>query len=180
MKRAFLDMDGVLVDFIQGMIDVHNLGKTIDELYFDYPGEWDVTKILKMAAPAFWKPINEEFWAKLEWMPDGERLLKIVEDRFGRENVCLLTSPCANYGCYDGKMRWIERHLPKHYKRHLMVGGMKHLCASQNVVLIDDSDANIDKFRDHGGHGILVPRIWNSAHNLRELAAERVALLLRA
>ncbi len=32
------------------------------------------------------------------------------------------------------------------------------------ALIIDDSDANIDKFREWGGRGLLVPRPWNTLH----------------
>lgn len=164
MDSVLLDMDGVLVNFIQGALDVHDIQKTPEEIYGNDLGNCDLLQLLKMTAVAFWKPMNEEFWAKLDWMPDGAKILEIVERWCGRDNICLLTDPGPNYGAVDGKKRWIERHLPRHYKDSVLFGSRKWVCAHSNSILIDDSDKNINRFIEKGGNTILLPRIWNSFH----------------
>ena len=43
------------------------------------------------------------------------------------------------------------------------LGAKKHLMAG-NGILIDDSPANVNKFRQYGGHAILVPSNWNTSN----------------
>jgi len=164
---GLLDMDGVIVDFVRGSLEVHNLKMTTEELYKDHYGQWDFVSILGMSDAAFWKPMNEEFWAKLEWTHDGETILKMVEARFGQKNVVIVTSPSQNYGCHSGKLRWMERHLPRHYSRPSghMFGSLKHLLSNPNHMLIDDRDANLDSFANYNNGKIChVPRLWNKHH----------------
>lgn len=183
MKKCLLDMDGVLVNFVKGSLDIHNISTSVDEMYANHPGEWDFVKILGMSPPAFWKPMDEEFWAKLEWMPDGQDILRMVEQRFGQENVVIVTSPSSNYGCHAGKLRWMERHLPRHYSKSKghMFGSLKWLMSNPNHILVDDHNENVDAFASYNGGQIChVPRIWNrlheQRHRTREFVAERLGL----
>lgn len=172
--HVVLDLDGVLVDFVQGALDVHNIKTSIEELYRENFGEWDIVKILGMSAPAFWRPMDFEFWSKLEWTCDGQEILALIEKMVGRENITLWTSPSQNYGCHDGKLRWVERHLPRHYKHNIIFGAKKELGASCDTILIDDSDKNVSRFVSRNGHGVLVPRIWNSEHHNRNFALTQI------
>ncbi len=165
--QILLDLDGVLVDFIRGIIEIHDLRVSTEELYQYHLGSPDVTEIVQMSPPAFWKPCDFEFWSKLEWMPDGQEILTYVEQRFGRESITLWTSPSLNYGCIEGKLRWVERHLPRYYKHNVIFGSKKHLGARPDTILIDDSDVNEIKFLERGGKCAKPPRIWNSLYHDR-------------
>jgi hypothetical protein len=174
--NCLLDLDGVLVNFVQGSLDIHGIKMDAEMLYSGNEGKWDFVQILGMMQPAFWKPMDEEFWAKLDPMPDCFQILELVENRFKRENVMILTSPSSNYGCHAGKIRWMERHLPRHYSKTAghMFGSRKELLARPNNVLVDDRDKNVDDFTSHGGRAILVPRIWNRLHDIRHTALDCV------
>lgn len=169
-----LDMDGVLVDFVKGIIEIHDLQTTAEELYAGRPG-YDIVEVVGMSGPAFWKPCDEEFWAKLDWMPDGREIFEIVESTFGRDRIKICTKPSPNYGCMPGKLRWIERHLPKHYKNpeNFIFTGCKHASAKGNT-LIDDSDSNVSEFRRAGGISYIVPRVWNQWHHLRNITVHHL------
>lgn len=148
---CFLDMDGVLVDFSGAVENAY--GIKMDRWDFDdfIPG---VTK------EEFWLSCTEEFWANLPWTEEGKDILRIVENFFGKDNICLLTTPCLTKGSMEGKRRWIEKHLPGYLDQFLM-GKPKHFCAGPQSILIDDSDKNINKFLYYGGRAILIPRPWN-------------------
>ena len=88
----------------------------------------------------------------------------------------ILTCPSLDPGCLDGKVRWLHRHLGRSF-RDFLIGPSKHLLARPEFVLIDDSDRNIARFREHHGHGILFPQIWNANHSQSDrLAYVRDAL----
>lgn len=153
---CFLDLDGVLVDFVSGALALH--GKTLD------PAEvrWDFMAQIGFAgvdAPRFWEPLGRAFWAGLGWTHEGRALLSEIERLFG-ENVAILTSPCETDGCIDGKRDWIKRHLPA-YRRRLIVGSPKELLAAPGKILVDDHDGNEQAFAAKDGATILVPRPWN-------------------
>lgn len=163
--RCFIDLDGVLVEFVRGMVKAHGLPS---DPYDDpkWAGEYLLTKVLGIPKlHTLWKPATHKFWAELEPSPECPSILAICERIFGADNIWLLTSPSLNTGSASGKMTWIYNNLPKHYHRRFMIGPGKELCADANSVLIDDSDDVLGRFVAAGGHGVLYPRPWNSRHS---------------
>lgn len=159
--KCFLDLDGVLVDFNRGALEHHRL----KDPYLDPKnhGNWHMVQMLPITEKEFWDPLGQSFWAGLPWMPDGELILGRLEYEFGKERICLLTSPCLTPGCAEGKMDWIRKHMPA-YSRRVLIGACKEFLAGPSKYLVDDSDSNILKFGEHGGPTILIPRLWNSGY----------------
>jgi 5'(3')-deoxyribonucleotidase len=155
--NCLLDMDGVLVNFVQGTLDLHGIKKTPEEVFNDHKGEFHLSKILKMPQEVFYKDMGQDFWSSLKWLPDGRKVLSLCESTFSKENIYLCTAPIRTIGCLEGKRLWVRENMPE-YESRLIITSEKHLI---NGVLIDDADKNIDKFP---GKSILLPRLWNSRH----------------
>jgi hypothetical protein len=156
---AFLDLDGVLVDFVSGACHLHN-----QPYPFNKPenfGNYWVEKMFGITTEEFFAGMDEEWWAELQPMFDWQAVLSVVEKYFG-DNICILTSPTNNHGCLEGKRRWIEKWLPK-YRRKFLIGPPKEMCAGPGKVLVEDADEKVEKFRKAGGNAILLPRPWNSS-----------------
>lgn len=168
---VLLDMDGVIVDFHAGVFRAHGIVNPY--LNGNGRGVWDIAGLVGMAPADFWRPCGHDFWANLPWTIDGFDLLEMAERAVGAENVYLLTSPTLDAGAYSGKAAWVQGNLPDYYRR-LLVGPCKHLCASPRHLLIDDSDANVQEFTDHGGQAILVPRPWNALWSKQDEALSHV------
>lgn len=151
----FFDMDGVLSDFVSGALALH--GRT-DVPVASVP--WGIEAHLGIEPAAFWRHMGFAFWAGLAPLPDGMKLLDHALALVGAERVGLLTSPCDTPGCVEGKRAWVERHLPG-LKRRLFVGSAKELFAGPHKVLVDDHDANVDRFAAAGGAVIQPARPWN-------------------
>jgi 5'(3')-deoxyribonucleotidase len=163
--RCFVDLDGVLVDFVGGAASYYN--RTVDH----WPaGQFDIAKTLGMTSQQFWNGLNEGYWANLQPLPDAADILQLLENRFGAMNLCILSSPTRDPRSLSGKLKWIQRNLKK-YERRFLIGPSKEFCASAQTVLIDDSDRNIDRFHQAGGAAILVPRRWNSLHEIENAVA---------
>lgn len=161
--KCFLDMDGVLCDFVLAACQLHGAD---DPYKHDRNlGVWGFDKLIGVDTEAFWKPLGYEFWSTLPWMHDAGYILRLVERTFGKENVCLLTSPCDTAGCVEGKREWVKQNMPD-YSRRLLIGSAKEFCAGPNRVLIDDYDHNVKVFRAAGGEAVLVPRKWNQGYRL--------------
>jgi hypothetical protein len=172
MRRCFIDLDGVLVDFHAGAARHHGV---------PYPdpwpsGVWHVDQVLGIEHTAFWSTLDEFFWSELTPTTDGFQILSLVESVFGAERVCILSSPPRDPAALAGKCRWIQRHLPR-YDRQFLIGPCKHMVAGHDAVLVDDSDDNIHRFRRAGGTGVLVPRPWNSGY---AIPPQRVLPLLES
>ena len=164
MITVFLDMDGVLVDFVGGALDLFGSDLDIADARWNFPGQIGFTG---GEDPAFWDPLGYEFWANLEWTKEGQSLLNRLETLVGHNNIGLLSSPCHTEGCAEGKRAWIKKHLPQ-YQKHLFLGSAKHLFASRKKILVDDHDPNVENFQKYGGQSILVPRPWNSERHLTD------------
>ena len=102
-----------------------------------------------------WKKIDEagvEFWENLDLFPWTKRLISEVKKK--TDLLCFLTAPSNNPNSTIGKMSWIK----KHFKDiDFLIGQKKYYCASNNALLIDDSEKKIKLFEDHGGHVFLFP-----------------------
>ncbi len=158
--KIFLDMDGVIVDFMRGAHEFHKLN------YNPYPypkGEWEFVEHTGITPKEFWSPLSYRFWSTLPWMPDGRAIYDAVLDIHLLNDVAFLTTPTLEPGCVTGKIEWVRRHIPTMMMRTIITPA-KEMCAHPNALLIDDADHNVDKWRDNGGVAILVPRIWNSRH----------------
>lgn len=152
---CYLDMDGVLVDFVTGAHKLHGkMPFRMSEI------DWNFDKGFDIPAEKFWGDMGREFWANLDWTPEGKDLLRGIEKIFGAHNVALLSSPIQTDGCRDGKADWVRRHIPQ-YEDRLMTGRNKFLFAGPTKVLVDDHDKNLTQFCLGGGRTVRVPRPWN-------------------
>jgi hypothetical protein len=150
----FFDLDGVLADFVTGALELHGKSIPVDHV------RWDFDRQLGIEPAEFWAPMGRSFWAGLPVHCDGFELLRRAERLVPRDRIALLSSPCANDGCVEGKRDWVKRWLPEYLPR-LFVGTAKHLFASPSKILVDDHDGNIDRFVNSGGFTVTAPRPWN-------------------
>lgn len=168
--KAFIDMDGVLVDFLQGISDLHGRPNP----YLTDPksfGVWDTEQLWGISPKDFWKPVEEnsyEFWSTLKPTEEALDIVDVVCREFGVENVAILTHPSTDDGCVPGKRDWINQYFPQFEKR-VIYGGAKEFLAGPNRLLVDDKDKNVDKFREAGGQAVLLPRAWNRAYGMRTI-----------
>ncbi len=171
--KCMLDMDGVVADIVNGACKARG----VDNPYHGsskHIGSYFLAEAIGMTHDEFWN-FDFDFWANLEWMCDGKEILEFVESAFGKDNVCLLTSPVDTPGCVDGKRAWIAKNMPD-YKRRCLIGSAKEFCANPKSVLIDDHSVNTEKFEAAGGHTILVPRVWNRLHGFDTLATVKAGI----
>jgi len=161
MLKILLDLDGVLTNWEKGVCDLFGLdyGQTIDEWP---PGEFGIEHAIGISEDEIWEKIHgvgESWWAGLEEYPWARMLYggccEIADTYF-------VTSPSQHPSSLSGKLTWMQKFTGQDKFRNYMVGPKKYLCARPDQVLIDDSDKNINQFRERGGLGILFPRMNNS------------------
>lgn len=160
--KCLLDMDGVLVNFVKSACEVHGRPDPFEDK--GNWGLWDLAEYWGMPLDEWWEPFDCDFWRNLEWMPDGREIFDIVINHFGKQNVCLFSSPGLAPEALMGKKLWIMEHLPD-FKSRYIFGSKKFFLAHPDVVLIDDYNKNILEFEKHGGKAIQVPRPWNALHS---------------
>ena len=156
--RIFIDMDGVLVNFIDAAFKAHGAATP------DLRGlkAHSIQKFLDLNLPEFWAPFNTDFWANLEPYPWVDELLDALSNAIGFSNLCLLSNPGNEFGA-KGKTIWIREQLPDfYYAGQFLLGPSKHFCASPTALLIDDHKTNVNKFTAALGGAVLFPQPWNT------------------
>jgi 5'(3')-deoxyribonucleotidase len=167
----FLDMDGVLCDFVKSACALH--GQPVESVdCWDFNNKWGIT------GDELWAPIHEagaEWWADLEPYPWCHELISVVAD--ADPNFVICTTPSASPGSCAGKLEWLHRHLGPKFRRYIMACDKSPLAANGRL-LIDDGDHNCLAFQERGGDFICVPQPWNSNAEHVERRMEHVCEFL--
>jgi 5'(3')-deoxyribonucleotidase len=171
IETVFVDMDGVLADFVGGVLRLHDIPDT----QYNPQGSYDIHTYLKMSASQFWGAIDNDsrFWETLSLTPEATLLIDLLESLTSYKNIYLLSSPALHPNCFYGKAVWIKKHFPE-YLPKLILTAHKHFLAAPNRLLIDDSDSNVTKFRQAEGLAILFPRKWNERYAVHAAAFDSV------
>jgi hypothetical protein len=157
-KQVLLDLDGPLVNFIDGVRQLHPQFTTP---YRDIRWGFD-EEVFPGDRERFWGPMGFDFWADLPKTKFCDPIVDKAVELVGLENVAICTSPTQTRGSIEGKIEWAKRNLPHLMKnRQFVVTPRKQFAAGPYRILVDDRDENIDDFKYAGGHGILFPAPWN-------------------
>lgn len=162
MTICYLDMDGVIASFVDGVYEVFSVKEDPYQKAENW-GNWYVQDILGIPSETFYGRLGYDFWASLPKTKEADEIVQCVVDTFGAKNVRICTTPITQGGCYSGKFDWILRHYP-FLRRSLVTTKRKYELARPDRVLVDDSDVNIDEFNAAGGKTFLYPRPWNRRH----------------
>ena len=145
--KVYLDMDGVLADFVAGYNRVAGTSYAQDE-------ELPQSKI----DPVFVKITGTNFFETLPKYPSADALVKMIVQKFGHYNIC--SSPLRNdhENSKQHKTAWLQKHLNPQ-PREIVITPQKYKHARQPDgtpnILIDDKMKNIAPWRQAGGIGIL-------------------------
>lgn len=156
-----LDMDGVLVDFYNGCLEL--FGKNHTDLKI---GDESIRHFGdNLSDEEFYEQFDYDFWVNLKFTEEALDLVGFVVHLFGRKNVCIVSTPMRKPETVAAKLHWIQTHLPE-FSRQNLLGAPKHFCACHRTVLVDDMKKNVVPFRENGGAAIMMPRPWNERHML--------------
>lgn len=179
IKRIFLDMDGVLCNFVDATA---RLFKTTEEelLRKWEPGVYDICLPLGITTEQLWYAIGTNVhthWPNLKPYPWAKELWELCNKY---APTIILSSPSYDPGCLSGKNIWLNEHLADGEPfRKFLIGPAKEFCAAEEHLLIDDSDAQCEKFKENGGHAITFPQIWNCLHHQIDRRMNLVELAIR-
>jgi hypothetical protein len=180
IDSIILDLDDTLNSCTMHLL--HTLGCPVGpfdyrkypiEVGYDMIGAWaKLSGRDAVTAPVFWEWISRRTWKMMP--PSGQFwLIDAAASMVGKENVLIATVPTKSPDCLFGKYEWMDEHLPDWMKRQYNITPRKHRLSMPGVLLIDDHDANIKAWKERGGDAILVPRPWNSMH---EIGVDNVAV----
>jgi len=137
----YCDLDGVLVDFIGGIMNKLRISR---EPYQD-----EIDDFLSTLEGSSWK-----WWSKLEWTDNGKKLWNTLKDL----NTEIL-SACPNKCTYTpnvvkGKKMWVNKNLKLNTGINITTRKGKKKFVGERTILIDDYIKNINEWKAAGGIGI--------------------------
>jgi len=162
-KKIFLDMDGVIVDFVGAIDKIHGIK---DFREWEKIGREKYELINKM---------GEKWWSQMKWLGDGKKLWNYLKD----SDVTILSAtpqdPESRKISIQGKKNWLKKNIGSSYASNALIvlAVEKQMQAAPNHILIDDSDRNIAQWRNQGGIGILHKNTNDTIKQLERLNEER-------
>lgn len=180
----YLDLDGVLVDWLRGILTLAGVPADEHAAWRQRCTDWDAVNRLfaeaigvpeKQGMDALWAAVDEkgaDWWSDLPWTPRGRQLLVACLETGC--DVVFVTSPSRDAQSAAGKIGWLAMHvkgqdrLNRPHKRNFAICSAKHMLAGPGKLLIDDRAKNCERFEEHGGTAINWPQPWNQDHTLPE------------
>lgn len=160
--KIYVDMDGVLADFVDGVNRILGLNYS-DEKYKNDPKYRDM----------MWKAVKKysleggQLWSELNLMPDAKQLWSYVE-KYDPE--ILTASGDPKWGAEEQKRQWVPWMVGSDITVHVVrQSAMKAQFAEPNAILIDDQPKSINPFVEAGGIGILHTSAANTIKELKKL-----------
>ena len=156
-KKIFLDMDGVICDFLAEVKELFNVKN------------FEMWKDIKKT---HWKIISEkgkDFWANMSWTKDGKDLWNYLKKNYS--NIQILSAHPLDKGESEiGKREWLRKNIGANYAANAIIclGSDKQTYADINNILIDDSDRNIRQWINNNGIGILHKNTKNTINQLKK------------
>ena len=150
--KVYLDMDGVLVDFIDGVLRWYKKDRKNRTVTKEF--EAMAREVTEKSSAGKMKG----FWENLPLMPGAKRLVKWVQGRTSKADTWILSSCSGDLKyCAKEKFKWMKKHIPMIPEENIiLVMSAKHKAryAKEGDALVDDFKPNIQRWTQAGGIGI--------------------------
>jgi 5'(3')-deoxyribonucleotidase len=195
MKKIFLDLDGVIVDFKKGYVDRvneqepgfldkigyrGNFKEIEDQIRSHYesiaPNDKERNKAKYRAKAKFWSFVkgDVQWWVDLPWMPDGKELFNSLNTL--RQNGIIvefniLSAPSKSDPCVpDAKRKWLDRHnISRNFDRIVVDNDKYKFAENSDDILIDDNSKKLYDWQGAGGTPILHENTSNTLMKLNKI-----------
>ena len=161
-KILYVDLDGVLVNFIDGWMDHYFIMNRKPVTKWNFGEDYGLNR------KDFYRSITSlpiSFWSNLSPTPWATELMKVLVEElkpFEADKIMFL-SHAVSEDCRVGKQLWVNKHFPNLGDSLITVSDskLKSRFANQHSVLIDDKFENCVDFAKNGGRSWLFARPWN-------------------
>lgn len=172
IETIYLDMDGVLFDFVGAAVRVHGLYEAYERWQkTGWPeGGIHFWRACGIDDEDFWNQILVEgsrFWRCLpryEWAHELVALCQEYQHAGAELIIATSDYPCPSGYCAAGKIQALRGMFGRDFSDYF-IGRHKHKLASPRAVLIDDQESNLEAFSAAGGHAVPFPQPWNRWHD---------------
>ncbi|MDP2652058.1 MAG: hypothetical protein Q8O94_02890 [bacterium] len=154
-KIVFIDVDGVLADFVSGVQKLFKFDPS-DLKHYDIPAH------LGMDHEFFWKSIQiqkKHFWRDLNVLPGAESLMETIFLSNCKQYLCTSVRPWPE--AFAGRLEWVQRWFPGFQEHLIYIKDKALLARDKNTILIDDYIENVKSFKHAGGAALLYPATYN-------------------
>lgn len=147
---VFLDLDGVLVDYLTGIREALKMPIESIEYFINHPEQYTLDLFDEaMGGEEKRKEIQNslpfDFWYNLQKFPWADELITKLKANFP---LCFLTSPGLSVESPKGKSKWQRDY---YADIPIIIARNKWLIAGPNKALIDDDEFQSSSFNKHGG-----------------------------
>lgn len=165
IDNIYMDMDGVLTNFLQAYLTKIN---RLD-LYDDWPmWEYNIPTATGQTDEEFFAAIDgdEDFWIDMAFWIEPKKLIWHCQ-RYANVHICTMPTRCPM--SLSGKRKWVDKYISK--MMPMITIGDKSLLANNRSLLIDDNLDNVFRFAAAGGKVIHAdgPHVVNAPPNLEDL-----------
>ena len=161
-KILYVDLDGVLVDFVGGWMDHYFIMNRKPVTKWNFGEDYGLNR------KDFYRSITSlpiSFWSNLSPTPWATELMKVLveELKFYEADKIMFLSHAVSEDCRVGKQLWVNKHFPDLGDSLITVSDskLKSRFANQHSILIDDKFENCVDFAKNGGRSLLFARPWN-------------------
>ena len=170
-KTVFFDMDGVLVNFIDGFCEYFS-EYTNSENQVNIRN-WKFYKDLGLTDDEFqgWvETLPVAFWAELAPLEGFEQFSSDIRELQIKGYEVEILTHAVSEAARVGKKKWLEINGLGDLTYHpVRKAKDKAGYANENSILVDDNENNILQFIDNGGEGLLVEQPWNGGYHAAEV-----------
>ena len=156
LPRIYLDMDGVLFDFVKNIEQTTGLS---------------INQWTNLGRKERWDPIiaKKDFWSKGPWLNEGKKLYNFVK-KYKPHILSAYVEHANDPNCIPGKAKWAMKNtgIPRG-RINLVMRSQKQTYASPASILIDDYEKNTKEFTARGGTGITFKTANQTIAELKKL-----------